>query len=692
MNSNSNGRDWRWGGRTRTVLRLPTPRRSDRFDRLHQFGDTFAFGGHRAEDGAGEAFGVKFLFHAVGAGAIALVDDEDVGDLHDAGLDGLHIVAHAGDQHHNRDLRHGGDLDFVLPDADGFDDDVIPAGGVHEVRQIGRSARQAAHGAAGGHGTDEDAGVGVVLLHADAIAQNGAAGDAAAGVHGEDGDCLAPLAQLPGEGVHQRAFARAGRAGDADDARLAGEGLEFTQGFQGLGIAVLDSGGQTRQRARVPFADFSRQLGHRVLRNCRAIRTGVYSKSTPAALDDLFLHRVPPHGALLPVAFHRHAAGDGHAEADFKRAVGLRAAADGVAKVLHVGLGIAACDAGHLIAVFSIDLLGAILDGLRGVRDGAVIAQRVFGDAQLVVAETGVPGVEQFLFMLHADVHGVGHFAAILPKVDAAHHGDGAGNLEIHHLVPEGKLVAHVLVHVAAGVVPEEAPVDVAVGVEIHRSGVAQEALPEDVFGRHIGIDGPRPLRFAVRRIAVHVAVDGGDLAHQFRLVEIDGVPNGAGGGPLMADLHGMPAGVLLESRAHAFGVVHGERHGLFLVDVLATGDGGGEVLAVQMLRGGDEDGVDILVIQQAAIVQVGLSGRRDLLDIFQAARIDVGGADAIHVLAGERLLQDFDTARARTDDAEADTLVRAEGIAGRQRAGQTGSDMADEITARLHGKRTPWT
>src|ERR1019366_1566924 len=115
-----------------------------------------------------------------------------------------------------------------------------------------------------------------------------------------------------------------------------------------------------------------------VLRNCRAIRTGVYSKSTRAALDDLFLHGIPPHRALLPVAFHRHAAGDGNAEADFKRAVGLRAAANGVAEVLHVRLGIAARDAGHLIAVFSIDLLGVILDGLRSVRDGAVIAQRVF--------------------------------------------------------------------------------------------------------------------------------------------------------------------------------------------------------------------------------------------------------------------------------------------------------------------------
>ena len=46
----------------------------DWFDGVDQFGDAFAFGGHGAEDGAGEAFGVEFQFHAVGAGMIGLVD------------------------------------------------------------------------------------------------------------------------------------------------------------------------------------------------------------------------------------------------------------------------------------------------------------------------------------------------------------------------------------------------------------------------------------------------------------------------------------------------------------------------------------------------------------------------------------------------------------------------------------------
>src|ERR1019366_3385553 len=76
----------------------------------------------------------------------------------------------------------------------------------------------------------------------------------------------------------------------------------------------------------------------------RWICSGVYSKSTSAPLDDLFLGGVPADGALLAVAFHRHAAGDGDAEADFKGAVGLGGAADGIEEVLHVRPGVASGD------------------------------------------------------------------------------------------------------------------------------------------------------------------------------------------------------------------------------------------------------------------------------------------------------------------------------------------------------------
>ena len=70
---------------------------------------------------------LKFQFHAVGARLVGLVDHEDVGNLHDAGLDGLDIVAHARHQHDHRDLCQVGDLHFVLSHAYRFDDDVVPS-------------------------------------------------------------------------------------------------------------------------------------------------------------------------------------------------------------------------------------------------------------------------------------------------------------------------------------------------------------------------------------------------------------------------------------------------------------------------------------------------------------------------------------------------------------------------------------
>ena len=57
----------------------------------------------------------------VGAGAVGLVDDEDVGDLEQAGLVGLHGVAPAGVHHDDGGVGRAGHLDLDLADADGLD-------------------------------------------------------------------------------------------------------------------------------------------------------------------------------------------------------------------------------------------------------------------------------------------------------------------------------------------------------------------------------------------------------------------------------------------------------------------------------------------------------------------------------------------------------------------------------------------
>ena len=52
---------------------------------------------------------------------VRICSDEDVGDFHQAGLHALHVVAKARHQDHERAIRQPHDVDFVLADADGFD-------------------------------------------------------------------------------------------------------------------------------------------------------------------------------------------------------------------------------------------------------------------------------------------------------------------------------------------------------------------------------------------------------------------------------------------------------------------------------------------------------------------------------------------------------------------------------------------
>ena len=56
-----------------------------------------------------------------------------------------------------------------------------------------------------------------MALHADAIAENGAAGVRAGGIDGDDSDFLAGFAIVSGEAVDERAFAGAGSASDSGE-------------------------------------------------------------------------------------------------------------------------------------------------------------------------------------------------------------------------------------------------------------------------------------------------------------------------------------------------------------------------------------------------------------------------------------------------------------------------------------------
>ena len=183
------------------------------------------------------------------------------------------------------------------------------------------------------------------------------------------------------------------------------------------------------------------------------------------------------------------------------------------------------------------------------------------------------------------------------------------------------------------------------------------------------GSTKPRPLRFPMRSVPVHARLNGGDFTHQFGFEETERVGQLSGGGPLMANLHHpLVAGVLVR-RAHLLGMLHRERHRLFLVDMLARVQRGSEALRVQVLRRGDQDGVDVLVLQHAVVVQVRLGIGSDLPGLFQPPRVDIGRANALHVFQGQRLAQNLRSARAGPDNSQADAFVRAQHVGSGQSA-----------------------
>src|ERR1019366_9185973 len=233
------------------------------FDCRQQFGSAGTSAGHGLHDGrrptvfahGQRLHGANLALHSLGAIAVRLVDDENVGDLHDAGLDGLHNVAHAGHQHDDGHIRQAHDVHLVLADADGLDHDNIAAAGVAHRRDIGSGAGQPAQRAARGHAANVNSGIGGVRLHANAVAKNCAAAERAGGIDSDDANRLPLLAVRVCYLVHQRALARAWRARHAQQYGLAAIGKQRLQQFGGLRAVVFDDGDATRQSPRLSRAD-----------------------------------------------------------------------------------------------------------------------------------------------------------------------------------------------------------------------------------------------------------------------------------------------------------------------------------------------------------------------------------------------------------------------------------------------------
>ena len=211
--------------------------------------------------------------HRVRQRVIGLVDDDDVRDLHHAGLERLDRVARAGDQHEHDGVGVVDHVDLGLADADRLEEDVVLARRVHQQRRLERGLGQPAERAAGRHRADEDARVEEVLGQPDAVAEQRAAAERRGGVDREHRDLAVVAPAQLDQRADQRRLPGAGRAREADDGGRARVRVDLAHERPALGVVVLDQRDAARQRALVAGEESlgERGLGvrHEAGRSCQ---------------------------------------------------------------------------------------------------------------------------------------------------------------------------------------------------------------------------------------------------------------------------------------------------------------------------------------------------------------------------------------------------------------------------------------
>ena len=187
---------------------------------------------------------------------IRLVDDEDIGDLQDAGLRRLHTITEAGCEDDERGVGHRCDVDLRLPDPDRLEDHVIEARGVRDERRGGDRSGEPAEMSPGRHRTDEHPVIAVMGLHPDAIPEERTTGERRGRIHREDRDPSAAGAQLGDECGGDARLPHPRRPRDADEAGAAGERMERSDHLPlHVRWSVLDEREDARERATVTRRD-----------------------------------------------------------------------------------------------------------------------------------------------------------------------------------------------------------------------------------------------------------------------------------------------------------------------------------------------------------------------------------------------------------------------------------------------------
>ena len=156
--------------------------------------------------------------------AVGLVDRDHVGDLEDALLDALQLVAGAGQGEEEEGVDHPGHGDLRLPDPDRLDQHhVVPRRLEHRHRLAGGPG-DAAERAGGRRRPDVGVRVAGQLRHPGLVAEDRAAGADAGRVHREHADPVPVGGQPRAEGLDEGGLPDARDPGDADPAPPASPG------------------------------------------------------------------------------------------------------------------------------------------------------------------------------------------------------------------------------------------------------------------------------------------------------------------------------------------------------------------------------------------------------------------------------------------------------------------------------------
>ena len=196
--------------------------------------------------------------------AVGLVDRDDVGDLEDALLDALQLVARPREREEQEGVDHAGDRDLRLADADGLDEDDVEACRLQDRHGLARGPRDTAEGPGRGGRADVRVAVDRQRGHPRLVTQDRAAGADAGRVDREHADLVPATGQVRAERLDRGGLADPGHARDADPHGASGIGRQRREQLARrravVGPAGLDERDGPRDRRSAPLAHACGQL------------------------------------------------------------------------------------------------------------------------------------------------------------------------------------------------------------------------------------------------------------------------------------------------------------------------------------------------------------------------------------------------------------------------------------------------